>query len=444
MRKLFGTDGIRGIANEKLTAEVALRLGKAFAVNLSKNARFKQVLVSRDTRVSGPMIVASFVSGLNSMGFSAILTGILPTPATSFLINALDVDGGVMITASHNQPVFNGIKFYNSAGEKIPLEEQNSIEKIYYDIDNFLGCDAEDIGLISRKDLGKLWVDHLLNTLKIPSLSGYKIALDLANGATYNIVPYVFKRLGAHVYCYNNTDHGEYINIDCGSTHYEKFVVECVKNQVDLGFTFDGDGDRVLVVTSNGRVLDGTDLMYIFAKYMHKRGLLKGDTVVTTTIANCGLEESLGRLGIKLVRTDVGGLFIREEMIKNGYNLGGEENGHIILGDVGAESCGLSTALMLLKVLIKDGESVEKLLVGLERTDVVTSDIPVSDRQKALVSSGVLEEYVQALEEELGLNGRIILRASGTEDVVRVLVEGRDHEKLLSLCTQLQNRVVAL
>ncbi len=444
MRKLFGTDGIRGIANEKLTAEGALKLGKAFAVNLSKNARYKKVLIVKDTRVSGDMLVTGFISGLNSMGYSAIVTEILPTPAVSFLVNTIEVDGGVMITASHNPPIYNGIKFYNAEGEKISLEEQDNIERIYYDIENFLGCEPTSIGSIEYMDLGKLWVDHILNSLKMPSLSGFKIALDLANGATYNIVPYVFKRLGAHIMSYNDTDCGLYINADCGSTHYEKFVTECVKNQVDFGFTFDGDGDRVLVVLSNGRVLDGSDILYIFARYLYKHHRLEKDTLVTTKIANCGLEQSLNKAGIKVVRTEVGGLFIREEMLKSKFNLGGEENGHIILGDVGAESCGLTTVLLLLKIIIEENCTAIKLLEGLERTEMVTADIPVSDRQKALVGSGVMDDYIAALEEELASQGRIVVRASGTEDVVRVLVEGYDREKLLALCTKVQNRVVAL
>lgn len=441
MGNLFGTDGIRGIANEKITAETALNLGKAFAINLSKNACFRRVIVGCDTRVSGQMLVSAFVAGLNSQGFSAVLPNILPTPALSYLTRSLDVDGGVMITASHNAPEFNGIKFYDKDGNKLEKAEQDEIEKIYFEIDSYLGCEPMEIGNNEEnEDLTKLWVDHLIDTLKMPSLNGVKIALDCANGAAYAVAPYVFKSLGAVVTSYNNFDDGSQINVDCGSTHIDGFISACVSNGVDWGFSFDGDADRVLAVTSAGELIDGTDMLYIFAKYLKEKGALPHDTVVSTIITNCGLEHSLAKLGINVVSTQVGGLFIQREMLAHGYVLGGEENGHIMYDSISPESCGITAALLLLKIVSECG-NVEKLLAGLERTKVVNADIPVSERQKVKVASGALDDYVNEFENALGSKGRIVVRPSGTESVVRVLVEGDDLKLLNNICKKLVDKV---
>lgn len=440
--KLFGTDGIRGIANEKLTAQLAFNMGQAFAVSLSKNANFKKVIVGRDTRISGQMLSCAFVAGLNSMGFSAILPGILPTPALSYLTKTLDVDGGVMITASHNPAEHNGLKFYNSNGEKLSLAQQVELEETYFNIDSCLGCAPLEIGGMDfDEDLLKLWVDHVVSTLDIKSLNGFKIALDTANGAGFAVIPYVFKMLGAQVICYNNKNDGININRDCGSTHMEKFVAECVANNVDYGFSFDGDADRMMAVTKDGKIIDGTDMMYIFAKYLKEKNLLKDDILVTTIVTNCGLENSLHDLGINVLRTQVGGIHIQTEMLKNSYNLGGEENGHIMVGDVNSESCGLTSSLFLLKIIIEKNESASELLKGLERTLIASSNVYVSERQKQEVAKGVLNDLVNELETELGNSGRIVLRPSGTECLIRTLVEGDDQDKIDKINNILENAV---
>ena len=441
-KKLFGTDGIRGIANEKLTAQLAFNMGQAFAVSLSKNANFKKVIVGRDTRISGQMLSCAFVAGLNSMGFSAILPGILPTPALSYLTKTLDVDGGVMITASHNPAEHNGLKFYNSNGEKLSLAQQAELEETYFNIDSCLGCAPLEIGGMDfDEDLLKLWVDHVESTLDIKSLNGFKIALDTANGAGFAVIPYVFKMLGAQVICYNNKNDGININRDCGSTHMEKFVAECVANNVDYGFSFDGDADRMMAVTKDGKIIDGTDMMYIFAKYLKEKNLLKDDILVTTIVTNCGLENSLHDLGINVLRTQVGGIHIQTEMLKNSYNLGGEENGHIMVGDVNSESCGLTSSLFLLKIIIEKNESASELLKGLERTLIASSNVYVSERQKQEVAKGVLNDLVNELETELGNSGRIVLRPSGTECLIRTLVEGDDQDKIDKINNILENAV---
>lgn len=430
MAKLFGTDGIRGIVNEKLTAQLAFNLGKAYAIVLQNTAKYKKILVGRDTRISGQMLCSAFVAGLNSMGFSAILPNVLPTPAHSFLTRTLEVDGGVMLTASHNPPEHNGIKFCDENGNKLSKEIQEEIERVAFNIDSYLGCEPMQVGGFEQnEDLLANWVNHVVETLDLPNFEGLKIALDTANGAGSAVIPYVYKMLGAKVIAFNNEGDGSKINRDCGSLHLDKFIAECVANDVFLGFSFDGDADRVMVIDGKGNIIDGTDLMYIFANYLNKKGELKGN-VISTIVTNCGLENSLEKLGIKLTRTQVGGQYIQREMLATGANLGGEENGHIMLGQVGTESDGMSVSLFLLKILLETKEPLQQLLAGLIRTKVVNSDVRVSERQKQEVESGVLTDFVDELENSLNNSGRIVVRTSGTESLVRVLVEGEDEAEL--------------
>ena len=440
--KLFGTDGIRGIANEKLTAQLAFNMGQAFAVSLNKDAKYKKIIIGRDTRVSGQMLSCAFVAGLNSMGFSAILPNVLPTPALSYLTKTLEVDGGVMITASHNPAEHNGLKFYDCNGCKLSLQKQAELEEIYFNIDSYLGCSPMEVGGMEfNDDLLKLWVDHIVSVLELKSLKGLKIALDTANGASYAVAPYIFKMLGAQVICYNNNCDGININRDCGSTHMEQFVAECVANDVDFGFSFDGDADRMMTVAKGGKILDGTDLMYIFAKYLKDKNKLIDDTLVTTIVTNCGLEHSLEKLGIKTIRTQVGGIHIQTEMLKNGYNLGGEENGHIMVGDVNSESCGITSSLFLLKIILDTNLTIQDLLKDLQRSLIASSNVYVSERQKQEVAKGALNDLVNELEAELGNSGRIVLRPSGTECLIRTLVEGDNQEQLDKINSVLENAV---
>ncbi len=442
MGKLFGTDGIRGIANEKITPLVAYGIGKPLAIEISKSAKYHKVLVGIDTRVSGPMLRSAFVAGLNEMGFSAIMPGVLPTPALSYLTSALDVDAGVMITASHNPANHNGIKLFDSNGLKLSEKEQGEIEKIYFELDSYRGVEASNIGSQEvNDDLLRLWVDHILNSLKMPKLNGIKVAIDTANGAGSAVIPYTLKFLGAQVISFNNSLDGREINADCGSVYIENFAPLVKSCGADIGFSYDGDADRVLVVSRDGTIYDGTDIMYIFAKYLKEKGELKDNTVVSTIITNCGLETSLNELGIQLLRTNVGGQYIEREMVEKGYNLGGEENGHIMFSDVWFESCGLTTSLMLLKILIEKQTSLAELLKGLNRTIIANADVAVSERQKIEVEKGVLDDFVSEIENELGTNGRIVVRPSGTESVVRVLVEGREKEKLDKLCAKIVEKI---
>ena len=434
MAKLFGTDGIRGVANEQLTAQLAFNLGRAFGVFLNNTAKTRKILIGRDTRVSGQMLSSAFSAGLNSVGFQAVLPGIVTTPSLSYLTKISDVDGGVMITASHNPAEHNGLKFFNVNGEKLNKQEQAEIEEILNNIDSYLGCEPLAVGGYEiNEDMLKIWVDHLLESINLPKLNGLKIALDTANGASFAVAPYIFKKLGAKVFAYNNQCNGACINKDCGSLHLDKFVADCVANDVYLGLSFDGDADRVMAVTNKGSIYDGTDLMYIFAKYMKKHNILKDDTVVSTIVTNCGLENSLAKDNIKFVRTQVGGLYIQQEMLKNGYNLGGEENGHLMLGDIESESDGIASGLSLLKVMLEEDKSIPQLLEGLNRTLTIKSDVAVSLRQKQAVDSGCLNDLVAELESELGNSGRIVVRTSGTENLVRVLVEGEDEKELSRL-----------
>ena len=443
--KLFGTDGIRGIVGEKLTEELAYRIGRAYGLVLASSGKRCSVLLGRDTRVSGQTLMENVARGLNSARVDVVIAGILPTPAHTYLSKIYGVDGGVMITASHNPPEHNGLKFCDGEGNKLSQETQMKIEELALAMPVGVAYNA-DFGGKTMIDLTLVdsWKEYILDSLGNPDFSGIKVALDMANGAGFEIIPEVFRKTGATVLPFFTESDGKNINRDCGSVNVDKFVKTCLDNNADIGFSFDGDADRIMVVARNGQIVDGTDLMYIFGRYYAQKGKLVGDTVVSTIVTNSGLDRSLGKYGINLVRTQVGGQYVQREMTEHGYVIGGEENGHMLLGDIGEGSDGMCIGLYLLKIMKEQNADVLDLLQDLERAKIAKSDLHVTEAQKKAVENGALEQTVHEMESRLGNRGRIVLRTSGTESVVRILVEGEEQPLLDEINLILSNKVKEL
>ncbi len=435
--KYFGTDGIRGVVGESLTYDLAFRVGRAYGAYLTKDKKDNvKVLLARDTRISGPRFFEEVSKGLISMGVNVTLAGIMPTPAHTYLTKALDFDGGVMITASHNPSHHNGIKFCDAHGNKLTLDVQEWIEDQTdnFDEDN---VSASKGSLTVDHSLAEIWQEFVINSLSKPDLTGYKIALDMANGAGYKLIPETFSYLGAQVLPYFTECDGENINKECGSLHVDNFAKTCVEIGADMGFSFDGDADRIMCVTANGTVLDGTDLMYIFGKYYKEKGMLTGNTVVSTIATNSGLGTSLKNIGINYVSTQVGGQYVHREMIEHDYKVGGEENGHMLLNDIGEGSDGMCIGLYLLKIMREKNCSALDLIEGFTRAKIAKADLHVTQAQKEAVKNGELDFVISDMQKLLGDSGRILVRTSGTECVVRILVEGPDQPLIDYICQTL-------
>ncbi len=437
----FGTDGIRGVVGEKLTEDLARRIGVAYGRALWDAGTKGKILLGRDTRSSGKMLCEAVCCGLNKMGFDVVDAGIITTPAHNYLTNAGDFVGGVMITASHNPASHNGIKLCDQHGKKYSIEFLENVERYLSGADDFA---AERRGVVSASvDLGLDWVDFILKSLDYPDLRGLRVALDLANGAGFALVPEGFRRAGAEVIVCNGESDGVNINSNCGSVNVDKFVPVVLHNRADVGFSFDGDADRIMAVDRHGRIIDGTDIMYILGMYYAEKGKLVGDTVVSTIITNQGLENSLVRNGLRLSRTAVGGQYVQREMDSRGFVIGGEENGHMMLADIGEGSDGMCIGLYLLKIMREKNCDLGDLLAGLVRTNVAKSDLTVTEAQKQKVNDGAAADFVDEQQKRLN-GGRIIVRTSGTECVVRVLVEGQDQALLDQICSDIVDFILAL
>ncbi len=452
--KYFGTDGIRGIWGEDFNSELATAVGLAYGRVLSEWFETKKVrgdvqkcvLVGSDTRPSGQILKDSVCKGLMLAGFDVLDAGILPTPALLYITSAKHFAGGVMITASHNPAHYNGIKLCGVDGKKYPLAVLEKIESYIDAVD--LGESAKNVQCRSVSEdlgLGREWVDALLNKVGGLNLQGLTIALDLANGAGFELIPLAFERAGAKVVAFNTQSDGKNINKNCGSLFVEKFSEVVVCNGADVGFSFDGDADRIIAVDKTGKVLDGADLMYILAVNYAGSGTSKTRTIVTTPLTNMGLETSLNELGIGLKRTKyIGSQFVQELMDEDGFSLGGEDNGHIMIKDIGVGSDGLGVGLVLLKIMQESGRTLAELSAGLKRKKVAKCDLSVSNRQWSIVGNGGLQEFLNDLHMRLGKSGRIIARSSGTERVVRVMVEGDDQPLLDELCDEICEYVKSL
>jgi phosphoglucosamine mutase len=431
VRTLFGTDGVRGVANRELTPELALSLGRALAQRLGPGA---EVLIGRDTRRSGPMLEGALAAGLVSAGVDARLMGVLPTPALAELVAGSAAAAGAVISASHNPFPDNGIKLFGSDGFKLADEDEAAVEALL-DADG-PRPEADALGAISH-DLGgrERYVDSLIERCPV-DLSGLSVVMDCANGAGVETAPAVLERLGARVHPIATAPDGLNINVDCGSTHLAAVAAAVRERGADLGLALDGDGDRVLAVDHRGEVVDGDQILAICALHMHRHGLLAGDAVVTTTMTNLGFRRAMAGAGIEVRWTDVGDRYVLAEMRSGGYVLGGEQSGHLINLRHGPSGDGLAAALHLLSALVEDGRTLAEAGAVMTRLPQRLVSVRVL-RKEDLPGASAVWDAVRACEDELGDDGRVVLRASGTEPLVRVMVEAPTEERCEHWCDEI-------
>jgi phosphoglucosamine mutase len=431
MGKYFGTDGVRGVANSELTPELAYRIGRCGGYVLAgKETKHPVVVIGRDTRISGNMLEAALEAGLLSIGVNVIRVGIVSTPAIAYLTRQLGADAGVMISASHNPVEDNGIKFFGRDGFKLFDETELEIEKLIdADKDELPRPVGGELGTVTeRHDAKKMYTDYLKTTVS-SSMSGLKIVLDCANGAAYELAPQVFSELGAEVITIAAEPDGVNINELCGSTHPEKLKEEVVRHQADIGLAFDGDADRLIAIDRNGEEVDGDYILCICANVMRQEGKLKQDTVVTTVMSNLGFFKAAKELGLRTAKTAVGDRYVMEEMRKNGYNLGGEQSGHVIFLDYNTTGDGILSALQLVDTIVKTGKPLHELKQTMSKFPQVLVNVRVADKSK-YAGNTVIEAAVRKVEERLGENGRVLVRPSGTESLIRVMAEGPDKDQI--------------
>lgn len=451
MKKYFGTDGIRRIANTHLTPELVYKVAKAGAYVLSKHTdHTPTILIGRDTRISGTLIESAMTAGFLSYGANVKLLGVIPTPAVAYLTKKLNADASVVISASHNTYEFNGIKFFSNKGMKIPDEIEEEIEEVM-DSGNLdeLTAKNEKIG-VSEIDINLIdeYKDFIVNIFK-EDISKYikpdfKVGIDTANGATYQIAEKIFAELGIQYEIISNEPTGININENCGSTHLEKIKEYVKEHHLSLGIAYDGDGDRCLAVDENGNVIDGDIILSAVSEYLQSKGKLNNNTLVATVMSNLGLKKYAENNHLNLVQTKVGDRYVLEEMLKNNYNLGGEQSGHIIMLDYNPTGDGILTSLMMIKVLLETNRKASELFEKINIYPQVLVNARVNDKKKYDYSE---DEQIQAeikkLEEEFSGDGRVLIRTSGTEPLVRVMIEGKDYntikekaEKLAKLIEQ--------
>jgi len=429
--RLFGTDGVRGVANSELTADLAYKLGQAGAYVLTAETKHTpKILVGMDTRISGDMLEAALVAGLCSVGAEVICLGVVPTPAVAYLTRHYNADAGVEISASHNPFEFNGIKFFNGKGYKLSDALEEKIEAII--LDNSEKLELPTGEKIGRKGYISTALDDYINFIKstIPgNLEGLKIAIDCANGASYRVAPEALRQLGAEVYVINNEPDGININRNCGSTHIEALQKYVVEIGADAGLAFDGDADRVLAVDEQGKMVDGDQIMSIIGLELKRNGKLAKNTIVATVMSNLGFDIMAKREDINIVKTKVGDRYVLENMLENGYILGGEQSGHIIFLEHNTTGDGLLTGVQLLNVLKSSGEKLSKLASVMQVLPQVLKNAKVKNENKnKYLEDEVICKMCKELEEEFKGEGRVLIRPSGTEPLVRVMIEGKDQE----------------
>ena len=436
MGRLFGTDGARGVANSELTCELAMKIGRAAAMVLTESCAHKpKVLIGMDTRASSHMLAAAIGAGLCSVGADVLIIDVVPTPAVAFLVKEYDYDAGVMISASHNPCEYNGIKIFQGNGYKLPDELENEIEEIILDETKVppvvLGGDVGKISF-STKAVDD-YIFHLAMTAD-GDFKGMKIALDCANGSASVTARALFTRLGAKCCIINETPNGTNINENCGSTHLEQLQKFVVENKCDIGFAFDGDADRLLVVDENGEVVDGDKIIAVCSKFMKENNKLKNNTAVVTVMSNMGFFKFCEKNDINCVKTKVGDRYVLEEMVKNGFVIGGEQSGHIIFLDYATTGDGQMSAIQVLNVLKSTGKKISELASEMQVYPQVLINVRVSNFGKArLDKDEEVQLAIREASEELGDTGRVLVRVSGTEPLVRVMLEGEDYNQIKSL-----------
>lgn len=440
MGKYFGTDGVRGIANQELTPELAFKLGRVGGYVLTKNQEKAKVVVGRDTRISGYMLESALIAGLLSIGIEVARLGVITTPGVAYLTKALGAEAGIMISASHNPFADNGIKFFGADGFKLSDAQEDEIER-FMDMqeDSLPRPTGEKVGTVYDFFEGAQKYMNYIKQAVDGDFTDLVIALDCANGATSTIGPYLFGDLEAEVLTIGNSPDGENINSGVGSTHPEALVAYVKEKGADIGLSFDGDGDRLIAIDENGEVVDGDQLLYIIGKYMKQEGMLKQDMIVSTVMSNLGFHKALEAQGIKSVTTAVGDRYVVEEMRKNGYNLGGEQSGHIVNLDYNTTGDGLLTGLLLTNIVRKSGKPLSVLAGEMKKFPQVLVNVKVSDKQ-TVMNHPRLAEIMQKIKTEMNGDGRLLVRPSGTEPLIRVMAEAATEQ----LCQKYVDQIVTV
>ncbi len=443
MRKYFGTDGVRGIANTELNCELAYKLGRAGGYVLTKGKEKVKVIVGKDTRVSGDMLEAALIAGLMSVGCDIITVGVIPTPGVAYLTKYYNADCGVVISASHNPVEYNGIKFFNENGYKLDDAIELEIESY---IDNIEKVEVHPTGdkvgkKLHEHDAVRDYVDYL-KTIVNTDFSGLKVVLDCANGAAYKVAPMVFEELGANVIAINNTPNGNNINDKCGSTHPEGLQDAVLKNKADLGLAYDGDADRLIAVNEKGQIVDGDHIMILSAIYLKKHNKLAKDTLVVTVMSNIGLVIAAKENNINLATTAVGDRYVLEEMKKSGFNLGGEQSGHMIFLDYNTTGDGTLSSLVLAQIIKEEGKTLSKLASVMNQYPQVLVNARIKNENKnRYMQIPEIKSEIERIEKLMDGCGRVLIRPSGTEPLVRVMLEGKDEGQLTELATNLASLI---
>ncbi|MFJ5625244.1 phosphoglucosamine mutase [Peribacillus loiseleuriae] len=440
MGKYFGTDGVRGVANSELTPELAFKLGRFGGYVLTKNTERPKVLIGRDTRISGHMLEGALVAGLLSIGAEVMRLGVISTPGVSYLTKALSAEAGVMISASHNPVADNGIKFFGPDGFKLSDDQEQEIEDLIdLETDHLQRPVGGDLGHVNDYfEGGQKYLQYLKQTVD-EDFTGIHVALDCAHGATSSLAAHLFADLDADISTMGASPNGLNINDRVGSTHPEALSQFLLEKGADIGLAFDGDGDRLIAIDEKGNIVDGDQIMYICAKYLNEENRLKHGTVVSTIMSNLGFYKKLDEIGIKSVQTAVGDRYVVEEMRKSGYNLGGEQSGHIIFLDYNTTGDGLLTGVQLVSILQMTKKPLSVLAAEMKKYPQTLVNVRVTDKY-GVTENAKVQEIISEVEEEMNGNGRILVRPSGTEPLVRVMAEAPEAEQ----CNQYVERIVAV
>ncbi len=431
MARLFGTDGVRGVANEELTPILAMQLGQAGACVLTREHEHKPtIMVGCDTRISGDMLANALMAGACSVGANCVYVGVIPTPAVAYLTKKYKVDAGVVISASHNPVEFNGIKFFDGNGFKLPDELEDEIEAMIKNgMQGVKFPIGSGVGKIKyRTDAREEYINHAMRAVNV-DLTGLKMVVDCAEGASFYTSVETFRELGGEVVAIHNNPDGTNINANCGSTHMEELQARVVYEKADLGLAFDGDADRLIAVDENGKIVDGDQIMAIVGNHMKTQGKLKKNTIVATIMSNLGFFLMGEKNGIKIEQTKVGDRYVLERMREIGASLGGEQSGHIIFLDENTTGDGLLSALHLLQVLVETGKSLSELSKVMEVLPqaLVNASVP-NHKKESFMEYPEIAEAIRKLNERFDGEGRVLIRPSGTEPMVRVMIEGKDQK----------------
>lgn len=447
MGRIFGTDGARGIAITELTCELAMQIGRAAAYVLTKECgkAHPRILVGMDTRISSRILEAALSAGLASVGAQAEQLGVVPTPAVAYLVKAYGADAGVMISASHNSVEYNGIKLFSGEGFKLPDSVEEEIEALILDRPEEIKlCEGTEVGLVMRRaNAADDYINHIKKSINY-ELDGIRAAFDCANGSSAATAQKLFSSLGIRGSYIGNAPDGTNINEQCGSTHIESLAKYVKDNACDVGFAFDGDADRCLAVDENGCIVDGDRIIAVIAKYLKDKGQLNGDTAVVTVMSNLGFHNYMKQNGINTVCAKVGDRYVLEEMLKNGYNIGGEQSGHIILLDYATTGDGQLTAAMLAKVMKETGKKLSELVQDIKDYPQLLVNVKITEQSKGKWdSTPSIMECIDLAEREFSGEGRVLVRESGTEPLVRVMLEGKDMDMVTRLTNMIADEVRA-